>query len=722
MSDETEQPANETPSEEPVASEETIVPSPTLSLVLPSPLSTLEVLRKCLKILVIFGGIGFWVSLRSLARHTLPHILIMDGTFEFQEVRDAIPIPHLVAWNHDVIQWMLRIERLDGGPLLFAILGSLLLLVFQTIKILNPTFRIFSLAQSPVKDAQIGTSTLVLNQTVIQKLVLIFIRTMLPACAIWLLCTLFETRQPLLSYLIRWLAVGITFWVGFHREGMAGDFRQLEFQSIEESAHRLLLRGALFGAGAFLLQFNTYGLPSPDKMQLYHTLGTFHKGFWNQIATPYLLSGMGGMASIGLLMFAIGGFRLRRNQSIALSLLPIVMLVFLVTAKRGQSIEAFAKKRDINQATLAAIPVPYSTDRPMPAAGVPDGIAAGEQLLRALNIPRPTRETNPLLFFFPNTTAIAMQEHYTEDGLPTDSSTEHAVTDFLKQRNYETALSWVAFKHLFNIGAVNFDITTSLRYCIESLAKYPHVGQTMPVIRTMLFYCSASKENIAIIDQLADENQFICNDRPSLRMLGDLYVRVGEVQKALKWYRRADMPKTFLERIQKQKPMFHNGRVYGKFMLNGKPLAGMKVGVYPLRLNGLPIDIEPELVHTSEEMMGALFYSPRFPRFHPRPYSLRWVSAGTTTNANGEFTLENLTEGEYQVVVALPSSVSLNPPFDTKLQVKNQPRALIIGYSLPNRPVGTVEITAPLKPDKLKWEKVSGEKPATDKEPLRDRD
>lgn len=716
MSDETQQQDLELTPGEPVDAESFYESSQALPP--PTPLTTWEVIQKCIKILLIFGGIGLLMSFRTVAQHTLPHILIMDGTFEFQEVKNALPIPHLVAWNRGFIQWMLRADRLDGGVLLFAVLGSLSLLLFQSIKLLNPTFRFFSIGKISLQNAQIGTSTLVLNKTVVVKLVQLAVRTLLPACTIWFLCTRFEMKQPVLSYLLRWLGVGVTFWVGFHREGMAGDFLQPEFQSIEESAHRLLLKGALFGAGAFFLQYYAIVLPSDEQMNLYHAFGTFHKGFWSQITTPYLLGGAGMMTSVGLLLFIGGGHRLRPTHWVMLSTLPVIVIALLVNAKHIQkSTIVFAQQHDITQATLEAIAAPYNPDKPLPAAGVPDGIQAGDELLRLLNIPRPTRGSNPLLFFFERDTGIAMQEHYTEDGLPTDAGTERAVLDFLQKRNYQTALSWIAFKHLFNIGAVNFDITTSMRYCIESLAKYPHVAQTMPVLRAMLFYCSASKANIAILDSLADETQFACEDRPSFKMMGDLYLRVGEVEKALTWYRKADMPKTFLERIQKVKPMFREGRVTGTLTLNGKPLVGVKVGVHPMRLNGLPREMEMELLHSGEEMMGGFFQSPRFPRFHPRPYAFRWVSAGATTNAKGEFQLENLTEGQYQMLFALPSEVSLNVPVDKKLDIKNVPGLLYLGYNTPQRALGVIAVTAPVRPNQLKWERVAPAKPEPIKEP-----
>lgn len=707
MSDEIEQPIPE-----PQAEQAASAPTP------PAPfLSARQFWGMLLTTLLVFGGVGFLASFRNVAQHTLPHILIMDGTFEFQEVKEYLPIPNVVAWNRGFIQWMLRADRMDGGVLIFAVLGALALLFFQSIKLINPTFRFFSVGRAPIKDAQIGTSTLVLNRTVVVKLFEIVIRTLLPACIIWFLCTRFEARQPVLSYLLRWLGVGVTFWVGFHREGMAGDFQKREFQSIEDSAHRLLAKGALFGVGAFLLQYFAVLMPSNEQMNLYHSLGTFHKGHWAQIATPYLLSGAGVMASMGLLMFAAGGRRLRPSQCVIASALPVIVIALLIGARRSrQGLEGFMKARDLTPAVFEAIPMPYNPDRPLPSEAVPDGIQAGDELLRLLNVPRPTRGSNPILFFFERGVGIAMQEHYTEDGLPTDADTERLTSEFLRKRNYQTALSWVAFKHLFNIGAVNFDITTSLRYCIESLAKYPHVAQTMPVLRSMLFYCSASKENIALLDDLADEKQFACEDRPILRMMGDLYLRMGEVEKALKWYRKADMPKTFLERIQKAKPMFRAGRVTGTLTLNGKPLAGVRVGVHPVRLNGLPVDMEPQLLHSGEEMMGGFFDSPRFPRFHPRPYAFRWVSAGATTNAKGEFQLDNLTEGQYQMLCTLPSGVSLNPPFDKKLEIKNAPGMFYLGYDTPQRAIGTIAVTAPVTTDNLKWEKVAPDKNAPKKE------
>jgi len=167
---------------------------------------------------------------------------------------------------------------------------------------------------------------------------------------------------------------------------------------------------------------------------------------------------------------------------------------------------------------------------------------------------------------------------------------------------------------------------------------------------------------------------------------------VGEKEKALAWYRRADMPKTFLARVQNEKALFHTGRLTGKLVLNGKPLSGVQVGAVPRRLNGLPKDLEPMVIRSRGELIS---FRPRglFPSHHPRPYALRWISAASTTDAAGQFDIGNLTEGEYMLICTLPPSLHLQTPLDPGVVVTNAPAGLTVSYGAQQRDLGTIGIT-----------------------------
>jgi hypothetical protein len=455
--------------------------------------------------------------------------------------------------------------------------------------------------------------------------------------------------------------------------------------------------------------------PPPDEplMLVYHTLGTFHRGYWMEIATPYLAGQAGAAAGMGVLVYALGSTRFPSRLRAILLLAPVCIALASLSMSQGRTPQALAKKWDLTPEIRNAIPIPYEVERPRAATGIADGMIPGAALMREAKIPAPKRESAPILLFLRRGTANVRQLRYTEDGLPLDKNTEKPVLDFLESRRYHTALSWVALKHLYNLGTGNFDVTSAMQACMTSMDKAPHAYQIIQTLEMMLSTCAATPENLAILEELADPTRFSFPDRASARLMGDLYLRFGEATKALAWYRSAEMPKSFLHRVQTSKPMFRMGQISGIFKLNGKPLSGMRVGVHPIRLNGLPRRLEPVVLNSTQELFSPYFNPrfPLFPRFHPRPFLLRWIIAGATTDQNGAFKITHLTEGEYELVCTLPSNVELDPPFDNRLKIKNPPGACYVSYNTPNINTGVAEITAPLTAGAIQWEPAAGKKP-----------
>ncbi|HLK61527.1 MAG TPA: hypothetical protein VKU00_33570, partial [Chthonomonadaceae bacterium] len=87
------------------------------------------------------------------------------------------------------------------------------------------------------------------------------------------------------------------------------------------------------------------------------------------------------------------------------------------------------------------------------------------------------------------------------------------------------------------------------------------------------------------------------------------------------------------------------------------------------------------------------FHTPDYPDYHPRPHSLRWVCSGTTTDAGGAFTLNDLTTGEYLLVCTLPPDLSPTPPSDPALRVDHGPSILTLDTDRPKVDLGTISLS-----------------------------
>ena len=216
------------------------------------------------------------------------------------------------------------------------------------------------------------------------------------------------------------------------------------------------------------------------------------------------------------------------------------------------------------------------------------------------------------------------------------------------------------------------------------LAHGPHLSQCNGTLFSMFQTCAASPQNLALLDRYADAAQFARPDRESLRQTGELYRRFGETEKAALWFRRADMPETFMARIAKERPMFHAGRVTGILRWNGRPLAGADVAAAPLRLNGLTPEMGQIVYGYANQIMARRHRAaPPFGPYHPQPFALRLLSAAAKTDANGKFQLQNLTEGSYWLLVRLPENIELISPVDSRLTLRHVSREIDLKYEAP---------------------------------------
>ncbi len=500
-------------------------------------------------------------------------------------------------------------------------------------------------------------------------------------------------------WLMRLLLLGAAFWVGFHRDGIAGDFTQPDWNTHSRRLFMLGIQGGLFGLLIYALC--RAGLPQhlEETLLRLQTLGALTIPLWEGVTRHVL----GCFVAVG---FAIGAaFALFSSRSLSPAqrllfwLLPLAAFGAALLAQRDLAPAALAARYDVRPALLATLSESAFVRPEAPILSVPDGLEAAKQFAQILHLPLTDVSRAPgrtLVLFDKGLSYLVYQNSFDIDSLPCDTATDALVTDFLRRRDYETAFSWLATKHLFNSALVRLDNTGAMQAGLVDLTHSPHNTQFgRPTLLPMFSVCAATPQNLALLNQWADETKFELPDRSSKRLMGDLYRRFGKPDEALRWYRKADMPASFLKRVSGEKPVLSTGRIDGVLRLNGKPLAGVQVAVVPVRLNGLPRGLEEAVLYAAREV--AAFDESRinraFGQHYIQPYSLRWISASATTDTQGSYHIPALTEGEYVVICTLPRDIRTRLPYDERLNVVHPPIPFTVNYSHPVENMGTTDIT-----------------------------
>ncbi len=723
-------------------------PPPTVSL------SFGQTLRSALLPVAAFLLVGLLWGLRVTAQATLPHIFQPGDYVNFQGVVDGLPVPRPLAWNVEAMDLLATLRDLSGMSLLLAILfvfGPLWLIILRRV---NPTFRLVSHAPaasfsapnsaapnsnetpasgSPVPAAlstqtpntehrtpNTGVSRITASSALstplefygLVKALSVLAITGVPIAAAWILLdwddlggslaggSLAANNPPLIGsvWALRLALIGIAFWIGFHRDGLAGDFTRPEWNPTRSKLPFLALRGACFGLLAFAVCRIALPQHIEDALLRLQTLGDFNRAAWNRIAAHVLLGFALAWLAIGsIFVFLSPPPHVRAHR--ALLCLPLLACIVAGIYQRRLAPQVLAARYDMRPAVLQAIPENGSYRPNVPASGVPDGTAAAMEMARQLHLPLGTRTDDPntalsgrtLALFAPPRSLMRLlssvsgvpppsdpsqplfvyQNNMTLDGLAPDAASAGRITSFLEQRGYESALSWMALRTLFNFPLLRFDTTGAIRASLQDLTHYPHNAQFAITLEQMFAICAATPENLALLDQWADETHFAFPDRESRRLMGDLYRRFGSIEKALTWYRKADMPSSFLDRIRRETPVLRTGYIQGVLRWNGRPLVGAQVAVVPSLMDGLPSGME---MPVSQAFAGMANIPPRanpglFPAYHPYPWQFRWISATATTDSRGAYRIDHLIQGTYNALCTLPPDVKPTLPFDNRLQI-----------------------------------------------------
>ena len=650
-------------------------------------ISLFRALSRAVGIGLPFAIVGALTGVHEFANLALPHIVSPDNPADYQETLVGLPVPHLLDWNPAKIEFLQIVGGLSGLIVTLCFLGFYGGLIAHSISALNPTFRLLRIRSASAQYRWLAFDSAALGKA--------FRAALWPGLAlglVWLLTMRLPGRAGDFAGEIRFVAIGMSLWTAFGVRGRAGDFSRSELQKVRPALLELALPGAVFGMAAYVLMQSAAPVALGPLLTRWQALGTFHRGYLNFVAARYLGGNAAAWFGMGTLLLAIGQPQLRVSQRFGVLILPLLALWGAVTLQKPFQPETLAARYDMTGAIGQTVNTPYYY-RSM-GSGVPEGADAARELAARAAIPtKSTLFDRSLLLFTPGRVLIARQAGVTQDGLPLGPATLGPVRDILAQRQYETALSWTAIRHLFNIHTAEFDTTAAMSDLLLDLTRCPHLLQSNGTLFGMFHTCAATPENLALLDQYADLSQFARPDRESLRNTGDLYRRFGATEKAMQWYRRAEMPKTFMTRIASEKPMFHAGRITGILRLNGKPLAGVAVAAEPFHMNGLTPSLEPQVLQNGYEIVARDGMPPRFGPYHPVPFAFRFLSAATRTDAKGRFEIQNLTEGSYWLLTRLPNAVELLPPMDARLKAQNVPGEIDLKYSTPVYDAKTIDLT-----------------------------
>ncbi len=503
-------------------------------------------------------------------------------------------------------------------------------------------------------------------------------------------------------WLIRLGLLGAAFWAGFHRDGIAGDFTQPDWNTRSRRLFTLGIQGLLFGLLMYALCRT--GLPQhlEETLLRLQTLGALTTPLWAWVTRDVLTCFVAVGFAIGVAFALFSSRNLSPTQRLLFWLLPLAAFGVALLAQRDIAPATLAARFDVRPALLATLSENAFVHPEAPILSVPDGLEAARQMAQTAHIRlADTRDAShasgrTLVLFDKGLSYLVYQNSFDIDNLPCDTVTDGLVTDFLRRRDYQTAFSWLATKHLFNAALVRLDNTSAMQAGILDLTHSPHNTQFgRPTLLPMFSVCAATPQNLTLLNQWADETKFETPDRSSKRLVGDLYRRFGKPDEALRWYRKADMPGSFLKRVSGEKPVLSTGRIDGVLRLNGRPLAGVQVAVIPARLNGLPRGLEEPVLYAAREITtsNGERINPAFGVGHVQPYSLRWISASATTDAQGGYHISSLTEGEYVVICSLPRDIQTRLPYDERLNIARPPAPFTVNYRHPARNMGTTDIT-----------------------------
>lgn len=555
----------------------------------------------------------------------------------------GIPIPRALVWNPRLYDLIERFAQLPLAAVLGLEIALYCVLIYTLLRILNPTFR---LTTGVDWDQTVLTRTYMHTAPLI-KAFLIAVTAFIPVfLAQWVL------GRFAYAGILRFGLVGAVIWLLFSRNGVAGDYESgnYEFPRQRGELLSLLGRGALAGIGVMFIVYVSSLLSLDRLFRFERALGNVGPESWTIIAGNFLgISALLGVVGAGFAVaLGVPGYTPKmRWIAIAPSLLLLAGVWFYSGRWYPQRMRArydyLPQSRQTDAQRLAAI--------------------AGVRMSPA--------DRQALLIIAPQGAMALNVEVLSVGGLDASKESADRIEAFLQRRNYRTALANVSFETLYDSASLRWDIPERLRIVTTRLENRPEwVYQRLYMDE--LFSISNIPEARRYIEFLEDESRFVCQDREAMALVGDIYARFGDRERAQEWYRRAQVPITRIGEVLNQKARFVEGTVTGRLLMGDRPIAEAKVGLID------PISLRDR----------ALMFRDRYTL---RSFWLRNIAAAAKTGRDGRFALERVISGRYILVIQIPEAKDRD--FFKGFAVANAPAEPIeVDFNAPRAELGEIRI------------------------------
>lgn len=430
------------------------------------------------------------------------------------------------------------------------------------------------------------------------------------AAATGLVLALAVVPLPGLGEAVGWLraaVAGAVIWLLWHQRGWLHPSDGAP-PRVELVGH--LISGALTGLLAHLMLRHTLTLTDLQVLGLWLGGGFWSDQVWDEL-TRYAVAGraIGGLA-VGTLIVLLGQSHTQISARRWRAAPAILLLAIALLVAEGQ------RRRWVAEADW--------------------GLTLAEQLELPAGPPAPP-EPRVLLVLGDGPLAGRLLSDETMLQLPADEPVAAAVRGYLAGRESPGCLANDAYVQLHDAAAVEWQAAGMLAVQEAQLATPAASPMFMAVRLETLGRCPALPAAEAAVERLCDPSRYVAADPMAAETLLGLAWRWGKLPRVEALAGR--VPEVW-QRLSATPPPGREGRVSGRLVLDGAPLAQVRVGV----------------IHAEDA--PALTVPPPAPL---GPWPQRWILAGTTTDDDGGFAVERLFDGEYRIVVALPERLWTAP-------------------------------------------------------------
>jgi hypothetical protein len=598
-----------------------------------------------------FAFIAALIVLQPLTAETYTKLFDYRSEQNLQKpVPEGYPVPESLIWRGATRSFIISFGVLPPAVMLGLAIVLILAGLYVLLRVLNPTFR---MTTGVDWDKKLLTHTYMHTPPLI-KAFLIAVTVFIPGFVLWHAIGL-VLGQGWWSLWLRMALVGAAIWLLFSRDGVAGDYETGGYDLPREWPVRssLLLRGALMGTLVWIA-IRFVPVATPRWLMLFYRAqgGIGEAQWWHMVGLTLGFAALWGFA-LGGAAVALGRPAMIGKQRLQAAVLPLIVLLFTAWAGRYGLPNHYRERYDFD-----------------PGAR----LTPAQRMAILARLPHVPPQKQTILIVTPGGGIPVASDGLSSAGLPASRETAAAAEAFMKRRGYQTTLSYPAFSTMHDAASLSWNPVENLRLAFDNVVRPSPDPAFLPLFIDKLQFVPVTPEVIRYADRLAQGRKFHFQERESKVLMGDIYARLGQRERALDWYRRAELP-------GQQGPLrfedprigrFAGGKVAGRILLDGKPFAGQMVGLMEARnaMNG------PRL----SQAAGGV------------PPNWLWsMSASARTDAQGRFTFEHLVQFAYAAMVKLPGDANSRDLYP----VKNGPPAIVLNRQNPTVDLGTIEISIP---------------------------